>query len=79
MVGEAMLRVLEMRRPGSLGQQGFKFVGAHPSAPTGQFKNAAPSRSAAGNSASLKTPAPSPALVIVTRSAKTIGLARAAH
>ena len=57
---------------------------AHPArrearVPAGQNKNAAPSRSAAGKSATLKTPAPLPALPIVTRRAKTTGLVRAAN
>ena len=47
--------------------------------PAGQLKDSAPSRSAAGKSATLKTPAHYPTLLIVTRRAKTTGLVRAAH
>ena len=47
--------------------------------PAGQLKNAAPSRSAVGKSATLKNPAHFPALPIVTRRAETIGLVRTAH
>ena len=48
-------------------------------APAGQLKNAAPSRSEAGKSATLENPAHLPTLPIVTRRAKTTGLERAAH
>ena len=49
--------------------------------PAGQLKNAAPSRSAlsAGKSATLENPAHFPALLIVTGTAKTMGLVRAAN
>jgi hypothetical protein len=45
----------------------------------GQLKNAAPSRSVAGQSATLEYPAHFTALPIVTRRAKTTGLVRAAN
>jgi hypothetical protein len=48
-------------------------------APAGQLKIAAPSRSAAGKSAPLETPAHFLALLIVTGTAKTKGLVRAAN
>jgi hypothetical protein len=47
--------------------------------PAGQPKNTAPSRSAAGKSASSEIPAHFPSLPIVTRRAKTTGLVSAAH
>jgi hypothetical protein len=47
--------------------------------PAGQPKDSAPSKSAAGKSATLENPAHFPALLIVTGTAKTIDLVRAAN
>ena len=47
--------------------------------PAGQTKDSAPSRSAAGKSATSEYPAHFTALLIVTGTAKTTGLVRAAH
>lgn len=78
----AKTRMLRHRR--SAASRSESAAGARParreaSAPAGQPKDSAPSRSEAGKSATLENPDHLLALLIVTRRAKTTGLVRAAH